>query len=246
MTEVFQYKIQSIYDKTKDISGWLLPEETEKLFELAHLHGDTILEIGTFRGRSAAVLNAGASSNTQRSSYQFYSIDIDPGSSFHAYEVLKPRGHEQSALFYHGTLKTFRKEIPITPTMVFVDGDHSYEGILSDLNELSTLLVPNTPIAFHDYLNPETPGVSRAVDQWIEAGFATKTGEYGCTAFLVTSQKCSAPPRRLSVRRFRKLHDGYLRRIGVLPSARGKIAATFPWLVPIVRAVRRNFYLKKS
>ena len=243
----------SIYDKTKDISGWLLPGETEKLFELAHSHGDIILEIGTFRGRSAAVLNAGASSNCQRSSYQFYSIDIDPASGLHAYDVLKPRGHEQNALFYHGNLKTFRKEIAITPTMVFVDGDHTYEGVLSDLHELSTLLAPNTPVAFHDYFNTDTPGVARAVDQWIEAGFATKIEECGCTAFLVTSRKCSARTRRPTAKRFRELHDEYLKRIGVLvtqplvgPSARERIAATFPWLVPIVRALKSNFRLKKS
>jgi predicted O-methyltransferase YrrM len=90
----------SIYDKTKDISGWLLPEETEKLFELAHSHGDIILEIGTFRGRSAAVLNAGAYSNTQRSSYQFYSIDIDPASAFHGYDVLKCHGGMSKTLCF--------------------------------------------------------------------------------------------------------------------------------------------------
>ena len=227
----------AIYNDTKGISGWLLPDETEKLFEMAHFHGDVILEVGTFRGRSAAVINEGARSGASRSERQFYSVDIDPTSGFHAHNVLKPRGLADRAIFFHGNLATFRDAFPVTPTMAFIDGDHTYEGVKADLEQFATLLAPDTPVAFHDYLNTDTPGVARALDDWIAQGFATKTGEYGCSGFVITTAKCSGGRLRLSEPEFKAAHREFLARIAT--GAREKVAARLPWLVPIVRGVKR-------
>ncbi|CAN5464776.1 hypothetical protein BH11PSE4_BH11PSE4_35230 [soil metagenome] len=243
----------AIYDDTKDISGWLLPDETEKLYEMAHFHGDVILEVGTFRGRSAAVINEGARNQGSRPDRQFFSVDIDPASGFHAYDILAPRRLADRAIFFHGNLATFRDAFPVTPTMAFIDGDHTYEGVKADLEQLTTLLAPNTPVAFHDYLNTDTPGVARALDDWIAQGFATKTGEYGCSGFVITTAKCTGGQLRLSEAAFQAAHREFLARIGAVkqvqtrlsqtppspPSTREKIAELAPWLVPIVRGIKR-------
>ena len=112
----------SIHQEINDIEGWLLPEEAEALYALAQRCGDVILEVGTFRGRSAAVLTKGA---LNRHLPQFYSLDINPSARLLARNVLKRRGLSKNALFFHGTLSEFRKAFAISPTMAFIDGDRA-------------------------------------------------------------------------------------------------------------------------
>ena len=42
-----------------------------------------------------------------------------------------------------------REQLDIRPTMVFVDGDHRYEGIKKDLDTLSAFLEPGVPVLCH-------------------------------------------------------------------------------------------------
>ena len=56
---------------------------------------------------------------------------------------------------------------------VFVDGDHSYEGVKRDLDALGSALAPGAVVMFHDYYHPLNDsgeyGVQRAVDESSEA-----------------------------------------------------------------------------
>lgn len=66
--------------------------------------------------------------------------------------------------------------------LIFVDGDHSTEGVLADLRIASRLLTPNGVIVVHDYTSPDSedrPGwtveVERAVTAFAaESGFRTE------------------------------------------------------------------------
>ena len=120
--------------------------------------------------------------------------------------------------------------------MAFVDGDHTYDGVVADLAELSTFLRPNIPVVFHDYLNSGTPGVAKAVDEWCKSGFARRVRTFGCSAEVRTTAKCSG-------RRGLRFSDLAFRAArGEIPpgpySLKEMIALKMPWLVPIVRKMR--------
>ena len=75
--------------------------------------------------------------------------------------------------------------------MVFVDGDHRYSGIKSDLALLAQYLQPGVPILCHDYLNSDNGkpemGVKRAVDEWVQDGFGRLMGSFGCSRAIRSS-----------------------------------------------------------
>jgi cephalosporin hydroxylase len=134
-----------IYDATKDLPGWQDPADSFKLYEMAWHSGEIILEIGVYGGRSAVVeLRAAlrAMNENGKARPQFYGVDLDINSIPRSLKSLRDAQINPYCLLFHGTLKDFHRDVPITPTMVFVDGDHSYEGVLADLTLLSTFLAP--------------------------------------------------------------------------------------------------------
>lgn len=50
--------------------------------------------------------------------------------------------------------------------MVFIDGDHTYQGVKKDINALSGSVISGGYLCFHDY-RPSFPGVIQAVDELI-------------------------------------------------------------------------------
>jgi hypothetical protein len=53
--------------------------------------------------------------------------------------------------------------------LVYLDGDHLYEGVRSDINSFLPKLVKGGILAFHDYANPDY-GVRQAVDDFTKGG----------------------------------------------------------------------------
>lgn len=52
--------------------------------------------------------------------------------------------------------------------LVYIDADHSYEGVKRDIEAWVPKLVPGGVLAFHDYANPDY-GVNRAVQEFASA-----------------------------------------------------------------------------
>lgn len=181
-----------VFDQTSALPGWQMTGDTLKLYELGYFAGDVILEIGTYGGRSATVELRGALANPLRTEPpKFYGVDIDPGSIARTRQTLVNENLDQYCQLYFGVLEDFLKKWKITPTMVFVDGDHRYEGVAADIRLLFGLLVQGTPVLFHDYLNPEnndgTYGVRQAVDEWVKSGQVRFAGCSGCSALVVVN-----------------------------------------------------------
>lgn len=189
----------SIFEQTKHLPGWQEPGDSFKLYEMGYQAGDVILEIGTYGGRSAVVELRGALANLDRSQPQFYGIDVDIQSIQRTANTLKQAKLDDYALLHYGSLETFLQAFSIQPTMVFVDGDHRYAGIKRDLELLVNVLTPGTPMLCHDYMNPENEtgemGVRQAVTEFVEAGYAEFVGAFGCSAFLITSDRCQGVPQ---------------------------------------------------
>jgi glycosyltransferase involved in cell wall biosynthesis len=163
-----------IHELTADLPGWQDPADSQKLYEMGFRRGEVMLEIGVFGGRSAAVQIMGALAGARRfarSLPQFFGLDVDRAAIGRARATLRRLGLARHALLYHGDLEAFLRDLPIAPTMVFVDGDHTYGGVWADLHLLRRVLAPGTPVLCHDYAGIE--GVRRAVDDAVRrTGYA--------------------------------------------------------------------------
>lgn len=59
-----------------------------------------------------------------------------------------------------------KKDVPAKISYAFLDGD-LYESIKTSLKLVENCFVANGILIVHDYNNPELPGSSRAVDEWL-------------------------------------------------------------------------------
>jgi glycosyltransferase involved in cell wall biosynthesis len=191
---------RGIHAATSQYPGWQDPGDSEKLYEMAFHNGAVILEIGVFGGRSAVVELRGAlaacAADARRPLPQFYGVDVDPGFIDRSFKTVSAAGVAEHCLLYHGDLARFLRELPIIPTMVFVDGDHRYPGCWADLQRLAHHLTPGTPVLCHDYGGIE--GVRRAVDEWTQKGAFEPLGQFSGSMLLRTRGRAGRAPRGLS------------------------------------------------
>ncbi len=134
---------------TEPIEGCVL----HALTQWTHKLGSCVIEIGSFRGRSLAMLAValrGAASDNKV-------ISIDPHQEYpnnasHVRSALADWGELDRLVQYVGGSdegsKLFR---PGCASFVFVDGDHSYRQVMRDFDHYRDLLAPGGVMAFHDY-----------------------------------------------------------------------------------------------
>ena len=180
-----------IFELTSPLPGWQMPGDSFKLYEMGFWAGDVILEIGTYGGRSATVELRGALANPARTAApQFYGIDISPDSIARTRQTLADEKLLDYCHLFEGSLADFVPQWTIEPTMVFLDGDHSYEGVVVDMEILSRYLRPGTPVLVHDYLNTDNDtgamGVTRGANEWAASGKVKFLGCFGCSALYLT------------------------------------------------------------
>jgi hypothetical protein len=93
-------------------------------------------------------------------------------------DIIKKVGLEQYIEPFKGTSSEYTQWQKIPLRMVFIDGDHTYEGVKKDVLALNDMIVENGYLCFHDY-SATFPGVMRAVDELVK-----NSGEYS-DIFLV-------------------------------------------------------------
>tara|TARA_B100000214_G_scaffold366340_1_gene335159 strand:- start:49 stop:657 length:609 start_codon:yes stop_codon:yes gene_type:complete len=88
--------------------------------------------------------------------------------------------------------KFFEEYLPTKDTKldwIYVDGDHSYEGCLRDLENAIKVVKPGGFILGDDYGWPEAkwfkPGVTKAVDEFINKHNLTKMFRHGMTQYEI-------------------------------------------------------------
>jgi predicted O-methyltransferase YrrM len=150
--------------KYKTIDGWLSLNEAYHLFDGARsLPGkSTIVEIGSWKGKSTYCLAKGLRSGTvyaidpfnsagEEGSAQVYqqkSANEDLLSVFK--ENMASRGMSQKVVPWKGYSQDFVNKVD-SINFLFIDGDHSIEGARYDFDHYSPRLVKGGLIAFHDY-----------------------------------------------------------------------------------------------
>lgn len=177
---------EKIGEMTEGIAGWQSKGDAYKLYEMAYHAGDVMLEIGTYSGKSAAIEILGSRANPRRRRARWFGLDLDAAAIERTRSTLEGWNLTQYSSLFWGDLRGFLEKHVISPTMVFVDGDHSYAGVKQDIALLSGYLARGVPVLFHDYLNPQTEGVQRACDEWEKSGHVKCLGCFGCSALFVT------------------------------------------------------------
>lgn len=163
-------------DEIKAIGGWMEPTAMDFfdiLNDIQRKHSLTgsIMEIGTYYGKSAAVLGQFLNPHEQ-----FYCCD-----TFSGYKKVENNFRNSFEAFFEKM--TGRKAIvhqmvstDLTPELLdnsqfriwHIDGYHSYEDTLSDLELGAKMLMPKGMIIADDFLNPDWLGVCQAVNKFLE------------------------------------------------------------------------------
>lgn len=120
-----------------------------------------ILEIGVRTGISTAAMLLGLELNGGH----LYSVDINPGCEGSI-------GSHPQWTFLSGDSKNvgwLLSKIPAKLDVLFIDGDHSYEGVKHDLDNYGFLVKSGGSIVCHDVLSGYDPGVRQAFDEFISA-----------------------------------------------------------------------------
>jgi predicted O-methyltransferase YrrM len=179
-----------IHAAVADVPGWLRPEDALKLYELAYYADGPILEIGTYRGKSAVVI-ASAVRDAGKAT-RFLSIDVDRSALGAAAATLAERGLADRVTLVHGSSRAlFRTIGGLQPALVFVDGDHTASGVAADLVALETRVPRGGLILLHDYVddrNERPQETGYGVPQGVESSWVPRdcdfVGAFGCTALF--------------------------------------------------------------
>jgi len=147
--------------------GWDLPDrrkwnsnvDTRVVTALSKYFGArTVLEIGVNIGSTANVVlrgNAGIR--------EYYGLDI-PGTWFlskgESAGCMVDDPRFRLMLIEGGSAAVNSSELPVMD-MVFVDADHSYEGVRRDTALARSVVRPGSIIAWHDFAVPGLPGVTK-------------------------------------------------------------------------------------
>jgi len=159
---------------------------------LLHLLGDLddatdvpgdVLEIGSFKGKTTVFLSRAIEALGLEK--RLYTVDpytneaSEVGCSDEnidsAYETFRRAtaeldNHEHVRAYSDEALSNFEDA---TFSLVFVDGDHTYEGVMTDYENYAPLLADRGIMVLDDYANPQWPGVGRAVETIVEEGDLT-------------------------------------------------------------------------
>ena len=171
-SKIFKYKVLSRYPQLKtalSIESHVTPEERFELFRLSK-NKNRILEIGSYLGCSAACFGAmmfrqgkgkvfcidtwknDAMTEGAKDTYKEFMENTKEFSQF----IVQVRG------FSTDVVSDIRKQTPELD-LLFIDGDHSYEGAKNDWDAYKNFLRPGAVVVFHDYGWAE--GVKRVIEE---------------------------------------------------------------------------------
>jgi hypothetical protein len=184
----------------ESIPGWMLPGDAEKLYELAQETSGPVLEIGTYRGRSAVLM--GLAGRAAGRDTVIYSIDVERVALRAGRQAAEAHGVADRIVFVHGTLAAFARAYPqLRPALTFVDGDHSMEGASRDVARLRGIVPSGGLILFHDYndpLNDDPACTSICVRPAVAASWVQEecdfVGVFGCCGLFVRRTAAADTP----------------------------------------------------
>ena len=160
-------------DKAERIQGWMTRKELEWLYEKAKTM-ESVVEIGSFKGRSTFVLASGCNGGNGT----VYAIDPFTGAALETNpavsgkptfdDFIKNCGHFPHLTVIKKTSVEAVEHLPnLKADMVFIDGDHSYDGVKSDLETWAPRA--KKLLCGHDLNDPNYPGIRQALYEFFGA-----------------------------------------------------------------------------
>lgn len=162
----------------QDTDGWLSLDEARWLHTLAsRVEAGCIVEVGTYRGRSAIALSAGAPLGVPV-------FTIDPHAEMWVEGKLAYAGPEDRAAFFQAMSRSgaWRNVSLLNTTstviapgwsepigLLWIDGDHSERGVRADWNAWKPHLIPGATVVFDDAHDPKV-GPYHLIAELIESG----------------------------------------------------------------------------
>lgn len=162
-----------IKNKNYYLPGSVKIEELKQLEKLASQARGIIVEIGSFQGRSTIGLAKGSKLGNNNMVYAIdkWSNNIVNGtkdvviSKENFINNLKSSQVQDIVIPIHSTSNEAFDGWDKKIGMIFIDGDHSYQGVKNDIRWCD-FVIPGGIIAFHDYLSPKYDNsVIRAVNE---------------------------------------------------------------------------------
>ena len=169
-------RVDDFSQTLRAIKGWLSPAEGLLLRRLAsEVSEGVIVEVGAYRGRSTYALSMGSREGDDAPVFA-----IEPHEHFSG-PLGGGFGPPDRAAFFRNMLKTgswsnvrlvnLSSEVVTAGWtrplgLLWIDGDHSYEGVRRDVDCWLPFLLPDASVVFDDSIDP-TIGPSRVIAELI-------------------------------------------------------------------------------
>jgi hypothetical protein len=165
---------QRLEHKYKLPEGWFYNGDIAEYRRLVEdlPNGSTMGELGCYKGRSLCSV----ADIIKRKKLKVMVVDIFTGTENeiketnyrHEFEEnIKRFGIYDQVMIHEGTTNDVVKKIgPQTFDLLFIDADHSYDAVVTDIVNWVQRMKPGGTISGHDYGNH--PGVSKAVNEFFD------------------------------------------------------------------------------
>ena len=188
-----------------DVDGWLGPEEGRLLYDLAASADPmgVIVEIGSWHGRSTIWLAAGALAGRHA---QVVAIDPHAGTELRADSAttehilrknLSDAGVDDAVDVVVATSSDVAATWSQPVSLLWIDGDHSYESVKQDFDLWEPFLLPDAAVALHDTF--VWPGPERVVRERLIA--TRRFAQFAHAETTTAARRCGRLGRRDSVAR---------------------------------------------
>jgi predicted O-methyltransferase YrrM len=167
--------------RMKPVDGWFAEIEARELYRatidaIRKIPGGVLIEVGSYKGRSTVVLASAAVDSGVKTT--LFAIDPHQGVLTDGMRVsptwdefnanIKASGVASSIAAIRTSSSNYQTNAKVS--VLFIDGLHDFESVLIDYNSYGKLVEPGGVVAFHDYSNPEFPGVKKVVDLMVARG----------------------------------------------------------------------------
>jgi Methyltransferase domain len=177
----------SLVDELADVRGKLEPGDHMKLYEAGFFARGRIVEVGRLAAKSTIILGLGnrdAGRDDPIYSIAAYARGLeDAENNLRRFDLL------DRVTLVQGDSAIQLTRLPAPFDVLFVDGDHSYEGVVRDLSALRGRVARGGLVLFHDYYHRANDsgeyGVRRAVDETAALLGISFRGRFGGIAMFV-------------------------------------------------------------